>query len=171
MKKSLALALCALSSVAFANTEQKSAEPAKAAAPAEAAQNVAQNNPPRVLFAVYDVSDSKNPKVLEKREFSRSNAKHRLCWTAQNINPIAANLTIEQFTTPASIDFVDAQGTKAQKSKDGKTHIFTGRAVTLQGGIVEKCWTFNKKYPVGDYTLTLRVNSMEFPPMPFKIVK
>lgn len=165
MKKLAITALCALSGMAFANTEQK----AESTQPA--AQTQAQETRPMALFAAYDVTDSKNAKRLEKREVSRSNPNHRLCWTAANVEPINVNLIIEQFTTPTTINFVDEQGTRAQQDKSGKIHIFTGRAATLSGGLVEKCWKFDKKYPVGEYSLALRVNNIEFDAMTFKIVK
>lgn len=168
MKKLAIAALCALSGMAFANSEQK----AESAQPQSAAQTQAQETPrPVVLFAVYDVTDSKNAKRLEKRELSRSNPNHRLCWTAANVEPINVNLTIEQFTTPTTINFVDEQGVRAQHDKSGKVHLFTGRAATLNGGLVEKCWKFDKKYPVGEYGFALRVNNTEFSAMTFKIVK
>lgn len=171
MKKLAIAALCALSGMAFANSEQKaeSTQPQSTAQPA--AQTQVQEALPVVVLAVYDVTDSKNVKRLEKREVSRSNPNHRLCWTAANVEPNNANLTIEQFTTPTTINFVDEQGVRAQHDKSGKVHLFTGRAATLNGGLVEKCWKFDKKYPVGEYGFALRVNNTEFSAMTFKIVK
>lgn len=171
MKKLAIAALCALSGMAFANSEQKaeSTQPQSTAQPA--AQTQVQEARPVVVLAVYDVTDSKNVKRLEKREVSRSNPNHRLCWTAANVEPINVNLTIEQFTTPTTINFVDEQGVRAQHDKSGKVHLFTGRAATLNGGLVEKCWKFDKKYPVGEYSLALRVNDIEFSAITFKIVK
>lgn len=167
MKKLAIAALCALSGMAFANSEQK----AESTQPKPAEQTQVEEARPVVLLAVYDVTDSKNVKRLEKREVSRSNPNHRLCWTAANVEPINANLAIEQFTTPTTINFIDEQGTRAQQDKSGKIHIFTGRVGTLNGGFVEKCWKFDKKYPVGEYGFALRVNNTEFSAMTFKIVK
>lgn len=167
MKKLAIAALCALSGMAFANSEQK----AESTQPKPAEQTQVEEARPVVLLAVYDVTDSKNVKRLEKREVSRSNPNHRLCWTAANVEPNNANLTIEQFTTPTTINFVDEQGVRAQHDKSGKVHLFTGRAATLNGGLVEKCWKFDKKYPVGEYGFALRVNNTEFSAMTFKIVK
>lgn len=167
MKKLAIAALCALSGMAFANSEQK----AESTQPKPAEQIQVEEARPVVLLAVYDVTDSKNVKRLEKREVSRSNPNHRLCWTAANVEPNNANLTIEQFTTPTTINFVDEQGVRAQHDKSGKVHLFTGRAATLNGGLVEKCWKFDKKYPVGEYGFALRVNNTEFSAMTFKIVK
>lgn len=167
MKKLAIAALCALSGMAFANSEQK----AESTQPKPAEQTQVEEARPVVLLAVYDVTDSKNVKRLEKREVSRSNPNHRLCWTAANVEPINVNLTIEQFTTPTTINFVDEQGVRAQHDKSGKVHLFTGRAATLNGGLVEKCWKFDKKYPVGEYGFALRVNNTEFSAMTFKIVK
>lgn len=167
MKKLAIAALCALSGMAFANSEQK----AESTQPKPAEQTQVEEARPVVLLAVYDVTDSKNVKRLEKREVSRSNPNHRLCWTAANVDPINVNLTIEQFTTPTTINFVDEQGVRAQHDKSGKVHLFTGRAATLNGGLVEKCWKFDKKYPVGEYGFALRVNNTEFSAMTFKIVK
>lgn len=158
MKKFAALTLLGLSTVAVAET-----------APAPV-QDSAQ---PVLALAVYDISKASEQKMLEKRELSRSNKNHRLCWTAANVNAVenGANFAIEQFVSPASTTLTDDEGTIAQRSKDGKTHVLLSFVPTFKDGLVEKCWHLPSKYPTGEYQFTARVNDFEFPIQTFKIVE
>lgn len=157
MKKAFAFALLGLSTIAVANTET---------------QQPTQNQP-MVNLAVYDISNTKEPKMVENITLSRSNKNHRLCWTAANVGAVenGANFVIEQFVTPTSIILTDDSGITAQRSKDGKSHLVLGYLPTFSNGLVEKCWQFPTKYPVGEYKFAVRVNDFEFPQQSFKIVK
>lgn len=157
MKKFLTLTLLGLSAVANAET---------------AVQAQADEAKPILALAVYDISNAKEPKMLE-RNLSRSNKNQHLCWTATNVGAVenGLNMVIEQFISPTSITITDANGTTAQRSKDGKKHVLLSYAGTLEGNFVEKCWQFSNKYPIGEYKLIVRVNESEFPAQSFKIVK
>lgn len=153
MKKIFALTLLGLSTVAAAESTPATQ--------------------PVLALGVYDISNTQEPKMLENRQLSRSNKNHRLCWTAANVNAVenGANFAIEQFVSPASTTLADDEGTIAQRSKDGKTHILLSFVPTFKDGLVEKCWQLPSKYPTGEYQFTARVNDFEFPIQTFKIVE
>lgn len=156
MKKIISLTLLGLSAVALAETPP--------------AQDTVK---PVLALGVYDMSNAKEPKMLTERNLSRSNKNHHLCWTVANVEAVEndLNMVIEQFISPTAITLTYVNGETAQRSKDGKTHLFLSAAPTLNNNLVEKCWQFSTKYPVGEYKLALRVNDFEFPVQSFKIVK
>lgn len=159
MKKVLALGLLSLSTVVNAET-----------APA---QQQAATPQPILGLAIFDISNTKEPKRLEHLNVSRSNKNHRLCWTAANVGAMenSANLVIETFLSPTAITLTDDYGVNAQRSKDGKTHILVSSVPTFQDNLVERCWQFPTKYPIGEYKVAVRINNFDFPMQSFKIVR
>lgn len=159
MKKSLIIALSLVAGSALAN---------------QATQQVPQQHgaqPPMLSVEVFD-SSTGMPRIIEGRKFSVSKKNLDLCWTAFNVPITSNNSTVEVFVAPRKATFV-SQGSKISKSKDGKKHTITSPFSTTQTDfdLVRKCWKFDKKDPLGKYTLEVQVNDIKFPPQTFHVVK
>ncbi|MDO4697695.1 MAG: hypothetical protein Q4A60_03325 [Pasteurellaceae bacterium] len=156
MKKSLAITLGLLAGTALANQPNTSQ---------------AEAQPPSLTLEVFDTSTGVHS-IVEGRKFSVSRKNIELCWTAFNLSIEPNNTSIEIFVSPKRATFVD-QGSKISKSKDGRKHTITSTFSTdkTDQDLVRKCWKFDKKDPLGKYTLEVQVNNIKFPPQTFHVVK
>lgn len=146
MKKALIILATLTSVTAFAETSQV-------------------NNQPMMKFGVYDVSNTV-AKEVSGNKYSISNKHHRLCWTAFNMPFQPSNQVVEVFTSPKNAKF-----SGAVSSKDGKTHTIKLHTASSNNEFLERCWRFEKTDPKGKYSLSVSVNDVTFPTVPFSVVK
>ncbi|WGE32615.1 pseudouridine synthase [Actinobacillus genomosp. 2] len=156
MKKHLMLAMGLLSSVtAIANTTPDTT-PAKETRP---------------MLAIYLLDlNGKVAKPIRSTTYSVSQKNLHLCWEAVNVPFTAKNQVTEIFNAPAPAKFTE-QGVTVVSSNDGKTHTISRQLASHNNEFIRKCWKFDKTDPKGEYTLQVRINNIEFPAMPFNIVK
>lgn len=158
MKKTVIIALNLLAGTAIVNQ-------------AIAQTSSQESKQPMLSLEVFD-SSSSVPSVVEGRKFSVSKKNLDLCWTAFNMPVLANNSVVEVFVAPKKATFI-AEGSQVSKSKDGKKHTITSTFSTKQTDfdLVRKCWRFDKKDPLGKYTVEIQVNNIKFPAQTFHVVK
>lgn len=151
MKKLLAVTFGLLSANSFAETPNSDA--------------VTQ---PKLAFGIYDVS-GESPRLIKGNTLSVSK-KHRACWIVANAPYSDSNKVVETITSPKKTTFTASQG-EVQYSKNGLTaQITTMRAPNLNNQF-SQCWAFKKNDPKGTFSISVRINDVEFPAQTFKVVK
>ncbi|MDH2997793.1 hypothetical protein A1D22_00390 [Pasteurellaceae bacterium LFhippo2] len=154
MKKSLAIILGLVSATAFAN---------------QAASTATIGNQPALAFGVYDVSN-KVASLVPGNKYSVSKKDQRLCWTAFNMKFERTNAITEVFTAPKGGVFKDPVGNTVV-SADGLTHTLTSSLASDNGEALQKCWVFDNSDPKGAYSVSVRVNDIQYPSQTFEVTE
>lgn len=156
----LVLAATLLSSTAFANDIQSAefTEP-----------QLATPSTPMAAVSVVEAVGGVQ-KILNSTEISRSNPNHNLCWDASGVgrsHPDGHRVQ-ETIQSPAFMRFVDPNAS-IYSGDNGTRHIISSVEVGTADS-VGRCWKFDNTDPVGNYTLTLNVDGVEFPSLAFTVV-
>lgn len=139
-----------------------------------AADNLAQqstntHSPPMLKLAVYHTTN-KAMKQIEGLKYSVSQKGQNLCWTVFNMPFSSKNTVIEIFESPKKAHFVDPNSAVVS-SKNGIKHTITSSLPSQNNEYIQRCWTFDKKDPKGQYRLTIQVNNIAFGTQTFEVVK
>ncbi|WP_373767814.1 hypothetical protein [Glaesserella sp.] len=137
---------------------------------AVAAQNV-QKQPeqrPMLNLAVYDTAN----KVAKPigTQYSVGKKGQQLCWVVINMPFQARNSVTEIFHSPAEAQFGDPAGTTVS-SEDKKRHQISMTLPSSSNEFIQRCWRFDHRDPLGQYTLEVRVNDIVFPAQRFELIK
>lgn len=160
MKKLAAVCFGLISATAFANN---------APAPATATKNTAQ---PMMKVAVYDISNKVSREIGS--QYSVSNSKNLLlCWTAFNMSfePANRNKVTQVFVAPSDKANFSSEGASKMVSADGKTFTLSSVLPAQNNEAIQQCWRFDHNDPLGKYSLSVRVNDIQFPATEFEVVK
>ncbi|QIW16142.1 hypothetical protein A4G20_07260 [Pasteurellaceae bacterium RH1A] len=135
-----------------------------------AEQKQAPEHPPRLVLSVFDFS-GKVPKDTKSLKLSRSNKNLRLCWYTLDTPVKETALVIEEFTSPKGGKFISPNMT-TQSSNNNTRHVVTrNKHKSVNSEYVETCWTFDKRDPIGQYSLAVKVDDIHFPALKFSIEK
>ncbi|KAE9540353.1 hypothetical protein HT665_01080 [Ursidibacter maritimus] len=156
MNKTLALALGLLSTTVFAEDKIQQASPEKAVEP-------------KLTLTIYDTSNTV-PRAIEGLKYSLKAKNLSLCWTAFDMPFIQSNKVIELFHSPKASKFTDASASTVS-SKDKKQHTIENYLPSVNGQYIHRCWNFDKKDPLGKYSVEVQINNIKFPALSFEVVK
>lgn len=164
MKKIIALFLSVISAFSFAQevviipivAEQQMA-------------NLPKDYPPILKLAVVDISDGTLNEIQDKK-YSIKNSGHNLCWIVFNMPFSPSNQITEVFSSPKKANFSDPNGSR-KVSKNGKNHTISIDLPSQNDQFIQRCWKFDKKDPVGKYTLAIKINGINFPAQTFEVIK
>lgn len=109
---------------------------------------------------------------IDSDTLSRSNPKHRLCWSVVGSAPIFGNTVavVETFTSPAGASFSSPQ-TVTTRSADGRTHELRGSLNSIGQTAVQNCWKFDETDPLGKYSISVNVDGSQLPTFDFVITR
>lgn len=125
--------------------------------------------PPILKLGVYDTSDGFINEVTSKK-YSIKNSGHNLCWIAFNLPFGESNHVVETFVAPKKTAFNDPPSHK-KVSKSGRTHTISLDLPSENNLFIQRCWRFDKKDPIGQYKVTIKINEYTFPAQIFEVVK
>ncbi|MGQ0286259.1 hypothetical protein ACT2CV_03495 [Pasteurellaceae bacterium 22721_9_1] len=159
MKKLMAMGLVFFSAVALAN-EQKNE-----------IQNAIEAKKPLAVLQIFDTS-GKQRKLLEGNALSRSKMRE-LCVVVGNVEIKEQNTFHQFFKAPNAMELNIKGQANIQSSEDKKEHLvsFTIPKNAIQNNAVHQCWIFDKKDPIGNYTLEVQFNDTVFKGLSFRVLK
>ncbi|MDP8032738.1 hypothetical protein QJU43_00745 [Pasteurella atlantica] len=107
----------------------------------------------------------------ETNTISISKKKTRLCWDISDLEANTQYDIVEEFTSPPNGYFDNGTSTTVTNSNKTKHTLLSKKESSQDGFISNNCWYFSKEDPLGDYTLTIKVNGMPYSNFPFKLTK
>ncbi|MGX2955964.1 hypothetical protein ACWIW6_06825 [Ursidibacter sp. B-7004-1] len=156
MNKALALALGILSTTVFAEDKVQQ-------------ESLEKSLEPKLALTIYDTSN-KVPRAVEGLKYSLKAKNLSLCWTAFDMPFIQSNKVVELFHSPKAGKFTDTSGSSVS-SKDKKQHTIENYLPSVNGQYIHRCWNFDKKDPLGKYSVEVQINDIKFPALSFEVVK
>lgn len=126
---------------------------------------------PSLALRIFDVNNGVST-PLEGSTYSVGKKTQQLCWIAFNMDFGATNTTVEVFKSPSKANFV-RDGASIEANSDKTLHTVTAHNVkpSNNNSVVTQCWRFDESDPLGNYSVTVRVNNIQFPPQTFSVVK
>lgn len=93
------------------------------------------------------------------RTISRSDPSHRLCWSVVSSTPSFGRTVNakETFVSPKGANFSDGNAI-VQSSIDGSRHTVSSVLNSISQSAVERCWRFDTKDAVGEYTIHIELD-------------
>lgn len=128
----------------------------------------AQNND--VLFA-FGIYHSDTSQLISENQVNRSDNSQVVCWAVFSENT-SLNPTLEikeNFATPVGAHFNSAESF-VRSSLDGSRHTVTTIAESLENSIIERCWNFDYRDPLGKYTLTVQLDGQPVGAATFEVL-
>ncbi|MDP8101436.1 hypothetical protein [Phocoenobacter atlanticus] len=102
---------------------------------------------------------------------SVSDKKTHLCWSINNLEANTGYDIVEEFTSPPNGYFDNGTSTTITNSDKTKHTLLSKKESSQDGFISSNCWYFSKEDPLGNYTLTIKVNGTPYSNFPFKLTK
>ena len=141
------------------------------AASIPAQPNADPNIAPRLILGAIDAKRPERGFLANSNQFYHRYPNRHLCWIAYNIPNLGKTADVVQIINSPAKAFWE----NAQTSEDGKEHRVTHKinVFTNKKGekSVEQCWYFDKNDPIGNYSIKVFVNNIEFPTQQFKLSK
>lgn len=123
---------------------------------------------PKLVLGVFEVTGD-STKQTNQNAISRSNANHRICWVAYDLNASTQVSVTENIISPKKTTFETANG-QTISSADGKQHQVMS-TLPNQNGVVSQCWQFSKQDPIGQYSIEVKIDDTTFSKQTFNVVK
>lgn len=126
---------------------------------------------PKITVTVLDFT-TEEPKDLGTTTVSIAEKDQRLCWTAYNLPLEETAEVVEIIKSPKGGHFT-SDSAIALSSKDKRVHKLTypKKKTTDDAKSVQECWHFDETDPLGKYSVTIKVNDVQYPEMTFEVVK
>lgn len=127
---------------------------------------------PSLALRVFEVNNGV-PAPTDSTIYSVSKKNtQQLCWLAFNMPFNAENVTVEVFKSPSSANFLRNRASIEANADKTLTTVTAQHVKAINNNqVISQCWRFDESDPLGQYSLSVRVNDIQFPPQTFTVVK